>query len=53
MLQSWLSEAIEAVLEEELDGVLGSGWYERSDRRRGYRNGSVRRRVTTEGARGS
>ena len=41
MLQGRLSEAIEAVLEEELEGVLGSGWYERSERRRGYRNGTV------------
>lgn len=47
MLQARLSQAIEAVLEEELAGVLGSGWYERSERRRGYRNGKVRRRVTT------
>jgi hypothetical protein len=27
MLQGRLSEAIEALLEEELEGVLGSGWY--------------------------
>lgn len=47
LLQGRISQAIEALLEEELEGVLGSGWYERSERRRGYRNGSVRRRITT------
>ena len=47
MLQGRLSEAVEALFEEELEGVLGSGWYERSERRRGYRNGAIRRRVTT------
>src|SRR5688572_5611361 len=47
MLQSQLTEAVEALLEEELEGVLGSGWYQRSERRRGYRNGTIRRRVTT------
>jgi len=46
-LQVRLREAIEALLEEELEGVLGSGWYERSERRRGYRNGTMLRRVTT------
>jgi len=47
MLQSRLSEAVETVLKEELEGILGSGWYERSEHRRGYRNGTIRRRVTT------
>lgn len=47
LLKDRLTEAIEALLEEELEGVLGSGWYERSERRRGYRNGTIRRRVTT------
>jgi putative transposase len=47
LLKDRLSEAVEALLDEELEGVLGSGWYERSEHRRGYRNGTVRRRVTT------
>jgi transposase-like protein len=47
MLQGRLTEAIEALLGEELDGLLGSSWYERSEQRRGYRNGTIRRRVTT------
>jgi transposase-like protein len=48
MLQDRLKGAVEALLEEELAGVLGSRWYERTDGRRGYRNGSCRRRVTTQ-----
>jgi len=48
MLQDRLKGAVEVLLEEELEGVLGSGWYERSERRRGYRNGSCRRQVTTQ-----
>ncbi len=42
-----LLEAVEVVLEEELSEALGSGWYERSAVRRGYRNGVERRRITT------
>ena len=42
-----LREAVEIVLEEELSSALGSGWYERSEGRRGYRNGSERRQITT------
>ena len=42
-----IRDAIEIVLEEELSAVLGSGWYERSEARRGYRNGSEERQVTT------
>ena len=40
-------EAIEVVLEEELDQALGCGAYERSERRLGYRNGAETRRITT------
>ncbi len=47
LLQERVSQAVEAVLREELAGILGSGWYERSEARRGYRNGTIRRRVTT------
>jgi len=42
-------EAIEAVLEEELTAALGSGSYERSDNRRGYRNGVQVRTMTAAG----
>jgi len=41
-------EAIEAVLDEELVEALGCEAYERSEGRRGYRNGAERRPVTTE-----
>jgi putative transposase len=47
VLQSRLNQAVEMLLEEELAGILGSGWYERSEQRRGYRNGHLRRKVTT------
>ena len=40
-------EAIEVVLEEEVDQALGCGSYERAEDRRGYRNGAETRRVTT------
>ncbi|MFQ5891153.1 MAG: IS256 family transposase [Gemmatimonadota bacterium] len=48
LLHRKVLEAIETVLEEELTEALGSGRYERSDERRGYRNGHETRRVTTE-----
>lgn len=41
-------EAIETVLEEELAGALGCEAYERSEGRRGYRNGTEPRTLTTE-----
>lgn len=47
-LRRKVREAIEATLEEELAAALGSEWYERRDGRRGYRNGSQARTVTTE-----
>lgn len=40
--------ALHEMLKEELDAVLGSERYERTDRRRGYRHGVEERRVTTE-----
>ena len=43
-----IREAIEVVVQEELAEALGSGRYERSDQRRGYRNGFEDRTVTTE-----
>jgi transposase-like protein len=41
-------EAIETVVEEELDEALGCRSHERTDTRRGYRNGCERRTLTTE-----
>lgn len=47
-LRQRVREAIETVLEEELAGALGCEAYQRSDGRRGYRNGSEQRALTTE-----
>jgi len=47
LLRRRVLEAMEIVLEEELSEALGSARYERSDSRRGYRNGSEKRTVTT------
>jgi transposase-like protein len=47
LVQRRLRQAVEAVLEEELSAALGSGWYERTPVRRGFRNGSEKRRITT------
>lgn len=41
-------EAIQVILEEELEAALGCKRYERSHARCGYRNGRERRRITTE-----
>jgi len=49
LLEGKIVEAVETILEEELDQALGSGWYERCEQRRGYRNGAASRRVTTVG----
>ena len=40
-------EAIREIMSEELDAVLGAGSYERTGTRRGYRNGSRPRTLTT------
>ena len=47
LLRRRVVEAIETVFEEELDAALGTSRYERSEERRGYRNGHQPRRVTT------
>ena len=47
LLSERVRDAVEVVLEEELAAALGSGWYERSEHRRGYRNGTEERQVTT------
>jgi transposase-like protein len=41
-------DTIQQVMEEELEATLGAAWYGRSEARRGYRNGTQRRRVTSE-----
>ena len=46
-LRKRVLEALEVVLEEEVDQALGCGSYERAEDRRGYRNGAETRRVTT------
>lgn len=46
-LRQRVLEAIEDVLEEELEQALGCRSYERTEGRRGYRNGVETRRVTT------
>ena len=48
LLDRRVVEAVELVLQEELTFALGAEPYERSERRRGGRNGSVRREITTE-----
>jgi transposase-like protein len=47
-IQLRIRDTIEAVLEEELAEALGTQAYERSQDRRGYRNGVERRALTTE-----
>jgi putative transposase len=42
-----IREALDVALVEELAAALGSGRHERADGRRGYRNGSVERTLTT------
>ena len=46
-LRKRVLEAIEVVLEEEVDQALGCRSYEPAEDRRGYRNGAETRRVTT------
>jgi len=48
LLRRRVLEAVEAVLEEELSEALGTGRYERSEERQGYRNGHETRRITTQ-----
>lgn len=47
-LSAKVREAIEELLQAELDEVLGALKHERTGARRGYRNGSYERRVVTE-----
>ena len=47
LLRRRVLEAVQTVLEEELSEALGTRRYERSEERRGYRNGHETRRITT------
>jgi transposase-like protein len=47
-LRSRVQAAIEVALDEELEEALGCRSHERTEARRGYRNGAESRRVTTE-----
>ena len=47
-LRARVQAAIEVVLEEELEEALGCRSHERTEARRGYRNGAENRLVTTE-----
>ena len=42
-----IREALDVALAEELAAALGSGRHQRTDRRCGYRNGTVERTITT------
>lgn len=48
LLRRRVLEAVQTVLEEELSEALGTGRYERSEARQGYRNGHEMRRITTQ-----
>lgn len=48
LLRRRVLEAVQEVLDEELAQALGTGRYERSEKRCGYRNGHETRRITTE-----
>lgn len=48
LLRRMVQQAIHAILDEELAAALACSRYERVEDRRGYRNGSERRRITTE-----
>jgi transposase-like protein len=48
LLRRRVLEAVQEVLDEELAQALGTSRYERSEERRGYRNGHETRRITTE-----
>jgi len=47
-LRERIRQAIQVVLDEELSEALGCDRHDRTERRLGYRNGSVERHVTTE-----
>jgi len=46
-LRKEIREALEVALREELAAALASARHERTDRRRGYRNGVLKRTITT------
>lgn len=46
-LRAMLAQVMQTALQQEFDRFLGAGRWERSDERRGWRNGSKRRRLHT------
>jgi transposase-like protein len=48
LLRTKILKTVEEILEEELSAALGCKRHERTDERRGYRNGKHARRITTE-----
>ena len=46
-LREQIREAVEVALDEELAAALGSDRHDRTETRRGYRHGTVERRITT------
>ncbi|MCK4415153.1 MAG: IS256 family transposase [Candidatus Eisenbacteria sp.] len=48
LLRTRILATVEEILDEELGAALGCERHERTDERRGYRNGSHTRRITTE-----
>lgn len=47
MVRHLVTDLAERALTLEMEGHLGAGWNERTECRRGYRNGHYRRRLTT------
>ena len=48
LLRAKILKTVEEILDEELSAVLGCRRHERTEDRRGYRNGKQERRITTE-----
>lgn len=47
LLRAMMQQMLQAMLQQEFDQFLGAGRFERSDARRGWRNGHKRRRLHT------
>ena len=47
MVKRLVTDLAEKVLQLELEACLGAGWNQRTEDRRGYRNGHYRRKLTT------
>jgi transposase-like protein len=46
LIHAWVRRAIETAVHEELAATLGAARYERTGKRRGYRNGMSERTLT-------